>query len=116
MKKQTQDTIEALIGAYGYSRQEAIEACKNYNELITADKTPYICASTIVKEDDTYNPAWLNNLTQFTRLLAEMETVGVFTDDVLELISSETDMEASDICSLLSRAQWLWDNIYKPGV
>lgn len=56
---------------------------------------------------------WNNNLVQFARLLCEIEQAGGITDSVMQTLQTEMDLHEADICTLLERAQTVWDNAKK---
>ena len=54
---------------------------------------------------------WENNELQFMRLIAELETTGVFTADAVAKVAEEMDVSPSDVAELIDRAQTGWDDI-----
>jgi hypothetical protein len=59
---------------------------------------------------------WLNNDIQFPRLISELEQVGAFTDAVVSELESSMDLDKSQICQLIDRAQSVWDDIVRRTV
>ena len=55
------------------------------------------------------NPLWLNDELQFARLIAEAEAEGVWTTEVFDGLGAQMDLEPSEVCELLTRAQHRWD-------
>lgn len=53
--------------------------------------------------------AWERDAIQFPRLIAELEAVGAFTDEVLSALAAEMDLEIEDIGELVERAQAAWE-------
>lgn len=54
---------------------------------------------------------WEDNSIQFPRLISELETLGVFTPDVIKGLCLNMDLQSADIVELLDRAQEKWDKI-----
>jgi hypothetical protein len=54
---------------------------------------------------------WTDNTIQFPRLIAELEAVGAFTPEVMTDLQDAMDLERSDICELIDRAQRQWETI-----
>lgn len=52
---------------------------------------------------------WDNDFIQFSRLIAELETVGAFTPDVVSQLCEEMDLLAEDIAFVITRAQDNWE-------
>jgi hypothetical protein len=52
---------------------------------------------------------WNDNLIQFARLIAEMESEGVFTPVVIDKLKLAMDLETEDLAELVDRAQRVWD-------
>lgn len=53
---------------------------------------------------------WDNDLIQFARLIAELETVGAFADrNLLTRVCVEMDLTPRDVGELVDRAQAVWD-------
>lgn len=55
------------------------------------------------------NKKWNNNLIQFARLISEMEAAGAFTEDVINTLCNEMDLEPQQIGELVDRAQQEWE-------
>jgi hypothetical protein len=58
---------------------------------------------------------WKDNLVQFSRLIAEMESAGVFTGDIIGKLSNEMDLTSLEICELIERAQKEWEKAKAKG-
>tara|TARA_R110000765_G_scaffold54374_1_gene108449 strand:- start:138 stop:617 length:480 start_codon:yes stop_codon:yes gene_type:complete len=56
---------------------------------------------------------WGDDFTQFTRLIAEAEAVGMWTNPVIEKLANEMDLVSSDVVEIIDRAQRSWDLIKK---
>lgn len=56
---------------------------------------------------DSFNPLWLDNETQFARLLSEIMS----TQDYLNIaaLAEEMDLEEKDIINLFERAEQHWE-------
>ena len=52
---------------------------------------------------------WDDNLTQFARLISELEAEGCFTLDAMQKLQSSMDLDESQICELIERAQTVWE-------
>ena len=52
---------------------------------------------------------WFDNNIQFARLLGEMNAVVDFNEDQKTALCESMDLEWSQICELLDRAQEIWD-------
>lgn len=57
------------------------------------------------------NPKWLDNSIQFPRLIAELEIVGAFTDEVIRDLRQSMDLSGNEIFEIIDRAQSEWDKI-----
>lgn len=57
------------------------------------------------------NTNWLDNSIQFPRLIAEADEAGAFTREVIEGMAESMDLETSEVCELIERAQHKWDEI-----
>lgn len=62
-----------------------------------------------VSTDSNIN--WNNNAIQFPRLIAELESAGIFSIENVEKVAEEMDLDVSEVYSLVSRAQAEWDEI-----
>jgi hypothetical protein len=54
---------------------------------------------------------WENNAIQFSRLIAEMEASGAFTEELSETLCTEMDISMDDLSEIVDRAQKTWDEI-----
>ena len=55
------------------------------------------------------NSNWNNDVLQFARFLAELESAGAFTPTVCETVMNLTDWNAEELDELINRAQAIWD-------
>jgi hypothetical protein len=56
-----------------------------------------------------YQSPWNDNLTQFARLISELEAEACFNRSVMEKLQSSMDLDESQICELIDRAQTVWE-------
>lgn len=52
---------------------------------------------------------WNDNLTQFARLISELEAEGCFTLAAMQKLQSSMDLDESQVCELIERAQTVWE-------
>lgn len=62
---------------------------------------------TVISKDSQDN--WKNDQIQFARLISELESIGAFSNEIMEGLSEETDLSQSEICEIIDRAQAAWD-------
>lgn len=63
------------------------------------------------KNDYVDEGLWNDDDIQFPRLIAELESLGVFDGETIKKLSVEMDLYESDVVELIDRAQSKWDYI-----
>jgi hypothetical protein len=56
---------------------------------------------------------WGDDFTQFTRLIAEAESTGIWTSRNIAKLADEMDLVSADVVEIIDRAQRSWDLIKK---
>ena len=57
------------------------------------------------------NKNWKDNGIQFPRLIAELETIGVFSEGNMVKLATEMDLSQLEVAELVDRACSEWDKI-----